>query len=99
MMWDPAAAQELLDAPSAKAAELDECSPQHVQDDERRELKRCDTPVDFMGLNNRTCRWPLFEGYEPFYEKLYCGARTSSGSHYCAAHAGQAGIANKSTRR
>jgi hypothetical protein len=74
MMW----AQELLDAPSTKATELDECT------------KRCDTPVDFMGLNNRTCRWPLFEGYEPFYEKLYCGARTSSGSHYCAAHAGQA---------
>jgi hypothetical protein len=99
MMWDPAAAQELLDAPSAKAAELDECSPQHVQEDERRESKRCDTSVDFMGLNNRTCRWPLFEGHEPFYEKLYCGARTSSGGHYCAAHAGQAGIANKSTRR
>jgi hypothetical protein len=82
MMWDPAAAQELLDALFAKAAELDEWDRQRVQDDERRELKRCDTPVDFMGLNNRTCRWPLFEGY--------CGARTSSGSHYCAAHAGQA---------
>jgi hypothetical protein len=35
MMWDPAAAQELLDALFAKAAELDECSPQHVQDNER----------------------------------------------------------------
>jgi hypothetical protein len=40
--------------------------------------------------NSRTCRWPLFEGHEPFHEKLYCGARTSSGSHYCAAHAGRA---------
>jgi hypothetical protein len=87
MMWDPAAAQELLDALFAKAAELDEWDRQSVQEDERRELKRCDTPVDFMGLNNQTCRWPLFEGYEPFYEKLFCGARTSSGSHYCAAHA------------
>jgi hypothetical protein len=64
-MWDPAAAQELLDALFAKAAELDERDRQRVQEDERRELKRCDTPVDFMGLNNRTCRWPLFEGYEP----------------------------------
>ena len=86
MMWDPAAAQELLDALFAKAAELDE----RAQEDERRESKRCDTPVDFMGLNNRTCRWPLFEGREPFYEKLYCGARTSSGGHYCSAHAGRA---------
>ena len=68
-----AAAQELLDAPSAKAAELDEWGPQHAQEDERREY--------FMGLNNRTCRWPLFEGREPFYEKLYCGARPSSGGH------------------
>jgi hypothetical protein len=90
MMWDPAAAQELLDALFAKAAELDEWDRQRAQEGERRESKRCDTPVDFMGLNNRTCRWPLFEGREPFYEKLYCGARTSSGSHYCAAHAGQA---------
>jgi len=24
----------------------------------------------FTGLNYRTCRWPLFEGHEPFYEKL-----------------------------
>jgi hypothetical protein len=73
MMWDPAAAQELLDALFAKAAELDEWDRQRAQEDE-----------------NRTCRWPLFEGHEPFYEKLYCGARTSSGGHYCAAHAGQA---------
>jgi hypothetical protein len=64
MMWDPAAAQELLDALFAKAAELDEWDRQRAQEDERRESKRCDTPVDFMGLNNRTCRWPLFEGRE-----------------------------------
>jgi hypothetical protein len=84
-----AAAQEL--APSAKAAELNEWGRQRARiEDEQRELKRRDTPVDFMELNNRTCRWPLFEGHEPFYEKLYCGARTSSGSPYCAAHAGQA---------
>jgi hypothetical protein len=63
-----AAAQELLDALSAKAVEFDEWGPQRARiEDERR---ACDTPVDFMGLNNRTCRWPLFEGYEPFYEKL-----------------------------
>jgi hypothetical protein len=86
MMWNHAAAQELLDALFAKAAELDEWDRQRAQEDDR----RCDTPVDFTGLNNRTCRWPLFEGHEPFYEKFYCGARTSSGSHYCAAHAGQA---------
>jgi hypothetical protein len=71
------AAQELLDALFVKAAEFDEC----VRDD---------TSVDFTGLSYRTCRWPLFEGHEPFYEKLYCGARTRSGSHYCAAHAGRA---------
>ena len=82
------AAQELLDALSAKAAELDDS--QHAQEDERQESKRCDTSVDFIGLNSRTCRWPLFEGHEPFYEKLYCGAPTSLGSHYCAAHAGRA---------
>jgi hypothetical protein len=29
-------------------------SPQHVQEDERRASKRCDTSVDFMGLNNWT---------------------------------------------
>jgi hypothetical protein len=85
MTYAHAAAQDPLDT------ELDECGPQHARiEDERRELKRCDTSVDFMGLNNRTCRWPLFEGHEPFYEKLYCGARTSSGCHYCAAHAGRA---------
>jgi hypothetical protein len=83
-------AQELLDALSVKAAELDECGPQRAQADERRELKRCDTAVDFTELNNRTCRWPLFEGHKPFYEKLYCGAPTISGGHYCAAHAGRA---------
>ena len=88
MMWDHAAAQELLAALFAKAAELDERGPQRAQIEE--ESKRCDTSVDFMGLNYRTCRWPLFEGHEPFYEKLYCGARTSSGNHYCAAHAGRA---------
>jgi hypothetical protein len=82
MMWDHAAAQELLDALSAKAAEPDE------RDEDEPEWR--DTSVDFMGLNYRTCRWPLFEGHEPFYEKLYCGAPTSSGSHYCAAHAGRA---------
>jgi hypothetical protein len=49
-----------------------------------------DIPVDFMGLSNRTCRWPLFEEHEPFYEKLYCGARSIPGSPYCAAHAGRA---------
>jgi hypothetical protein len=80
------AGQELLDALSAKAAEL-EWGP---QEDERREPKPCDTSVDFIGLNYWTCRWPLFEGHEPFHEKLYCGARTSSGGHYCAAHAGRA---------
>jgi hypothetical protein len=63
---------------------------EHMEEDERREPTPCDTSVDFTGLNNRTCRWPLFEGHEPFYEKLYCGAPTSSGSHYCAAHAGRA---------
>jgi hypothetical protein len=88
MMWDHAAAQELLAALFAKAAEIDERDLQRVQIEE--ESKRCDTAVDFMGLNYRTCRWPLFEGHEPFYEKLYCGARTSSGCHYCAAHAGRA---------
>jgi hypothetical protein len=87
MMWDHAAAQELLDALFAKAAELDEWDQQRAQEDER----RCDTaPVDFIGLNSRTCRWPLFEGHEPFYEKLYCGAPTISGGHYCAAHAERA---------
>jgi hypothetical protein len=85
MTYAHAAAQELLDA------KLDEWDKQRARiEGERRELKRRDTPVDFMGLNNRTCRWPLFEGHEPFYEKLYWGAQTSSGSPYCAAHAGQA---------
>jgi hypothetical protein len=73
MLWSYAAAQELLDALFAKAAELDEWDPQHAQEDERRR----DTSVDFTGLNSRTCRWPLFEGHEPFYEKLYCGRRRS----------------------
>ena len=82
MLWNPAVAQELLDVLFAKAAELDERDRQRIQEG--------GTAVDFMGLNNQTCRWPLFEGHEPFYEKLYCGARTTSGSHYCAAHAGQA---------
>jgi hypothetical protein len=58
-MWDHAAAQELLDALFAKAAELDERGRHRAQEDERR---ACDTPVDFTGLNSRTCRWPLFEG-------------------------------------
>jgi hypothetical protein len=44
MMWDPAAAQELLDALFAKAAELDEWDWQRAQEGERRESKRCDTP-------------------------------------------------------
>jgi hypothetical protein len=48
MTYAHAATQEPLDA------ELDECGPQHVQEDERRESKRCDTSVDFMGLNNWT---------------------------------------------
>jgi hypothetical protein len=47
MMWNHAAAQELLDALLAKAAELDEWDPQRAQEDERRR----DTSVDFMGLN------------------------------------------------
>jgi hypothetical protein len=85
-MWNHAAAQELLYALFAKAAELDEWDKQRAQEDERRR----DTSVDFTGLNSRTCRWPLFEGHEPFYEKLYCGAPTISGGHYCAAHAGRA---------
>jgi hypothetical protein len=85
MTYAHAATQEPLDA------ELDEWGQQRARmEDERRELKRRDTPVDLMELNNRTCRWPLFEGHEPFYEKLYCGARTNSESPYCAAHAGQA---------
>jgi hypothetical protein len=75
MLWSHAAAQELLDALFVEAAELDEWDPQRAQENERRH----DTSVDFMGLNYRTCRWPLFEGHEPFYEKRYCGARTSSG--------------------
>jgi hypothetical protein len=42
-----------------EAVEL-EWARQRVRiEDERRELKRRDTLVDFMGLNNRTCRWPL----------------------------------------
>ena len=44
-------------------------------------------PVDFMGLSDRTCRWPLFEDHEPFYEKFYCGISPIAGSPYCAAHA------------
>jgi len=85
MTYAHAAAQEPLDA------ELDEWGQQRAQiEDERQELKRRGTAVDFMELNNRTCRWPLFEGHEPFYEKLYCGSRTTSGSPYCAAHADRA---------
>jgi hypothetical protein len=85
MTYAHAGAQEPLDA------ELNEWGQQRAQiEDERQELKRRGTPVDFMELNNRTCRWPLFEGHEPFYEKLYCGSRTTSGSPYCAAHADQA---------
>jgi hypothetical protein len=84
MMWNHAV--ELLDVLFTKAAELDERDRQRIQEGER----RCDAPVDFTGLNSRTCRWPLFEGHEPFYEKRYCGAPTISGGHYCAAHAGRA---------
>ena len=85
MTYAHAGAQEPLDA------ELNEWGQQRAQiEDERQELKRRGTPVDFMELNNRTCRWPLFEGHEPFYEKLYCGARSIPGSPYCPAHAGQA---------
>jgi hypothetical protein len=58
---------------------------------------KSDTPVDFMGLSNRTCRWPLFEGHEPFYEKLYCGVCPIIESPYCAAHAGQAFTRRSST--
>jgi hypothetical protein len=72
-----------------EAAELDEWVPQCAIEDELRELKRRDTSVDFMELNDRS-RWPLFEGHEPFYEKLYCGTRSTPGSPYCAAHEGQA---------
>jgi hypothetical protein len=43
MMWDHAAAQELLDALFAKAAELDERGPQRAQVED--ESKRCDTAV------------------------------------------------------
>ena len=69
-----------------EAAELDEWGRQRARiEDERRS-----TLVDFMELNDRTCRWPLFEGHEPFYEKLYCGTRSMPGSPYCAAHEGQA---------
>ena len=77
-----AVAQESLDA------ELDEWGPQRAQIED--ESKWRDTSVDFRGLNSRTCRWPLFEGHEPFYEKLYCGTRSIPLSPYCAAHAGQA---------
>jgi len=74
-----------------EAAELDSWVPQRARiEDEQRELKQRGTSVDFMGLNDRTCRWPLFEGHEPFYEKLYCGTRPIPGSPYCAVHAGQA---------
>ena len=73
-----------------EAAELDEWVPQCAIEDELRELKRRGTSVDFIELNDRTCRWPLFEGHEPFYEKLYCGTRSMPGSPYCAAHEGQA---------
>ena len=44
MMWDHAAAQELLAALFAKAAELDEWGPQRAQIED--ESKRCDTSVD-----------------------------------------------------
>jgi hypothetical protein len=84
------AGQELLDALFAKATDLDEGGPQLIHEDELQEPKRRDTTVDFTGLNYWTCRWPLFEGHEPFHEKLYCGAPTISGGHYCAAHAGRA---------
>jgi len=76
-----------------EAAELDEWVPQCARiEDELRELKQRGTSdsVDFMELNDRTCRWPLFEGNEPFYEKFYCGTRSMPGSPYCAAHEGQA---------
>jgi hypothetical protein len=57
-----------------EAAELDEWVPQCARiEDEQPELKRRGASVDFLELNDRTCRWPLFEGHEPFYEKLYCG--------------------------
>jgi hypothetical protein len=72
-----------------EAAELDEWVPQCARiEDEQRELKQRGTSVDFLELNE--CRWPLFEGHEPFYEELYCGARSIPGSPYCVAHEGQA---------
>jgi hypothetical protein len=56
MTYAHAAAQESLDA------ELDEWGQQRAQiEDERQELKRRGTPVDFMELNNRTCRWPRMQ--------------------------------------
>jgi hypothetical protein len=74
MLWSHVAAQELLDALFAKAAELDEWDRQRAQEDER----RCDTSVDFMGLNYRTCRWPLFKGHEPFLRSSTAERRRAS---------------------
>lgn len=44
------------------------------------------TNCTIMDLTNDACRWPLFEGSEPFHEKFFCGAMAIEGLPYCDFH-------------
>jgi GcrA cell cycle regulator len=48
--------------------------------------RRSGGAVAFMGLTDKTCRWPLFAGDEPFHMKRYCGRVPVTGSPYCKTH-------------
>lgn len=55
----------------------------------RPKVLRCDHIVQFMQLENRHCRYPLWTGDTPFNEQWYCGipdADVVAGRPYCAEH-------------
>lgn len=47
--------------------------------------RRSRAAVDFLGLTDRTCRWPLWDdtGHTPFHQQFYCGAAALPESPYC----------------
>jgi GcrA cell cycle regulator len=42
--------------------------------------------VDFFGLNDKTCRFPLWGENAPLHEKFYCGAAPRQEGEYCPFH-------------
>lgn len=70
--------------PAAPIAKRTPSRPARPRPRSRR--RRPDGGVTFANLTSEMCRWPLFEGTEPFHMKHYCGAEPVRGSPYCKTH-------------